>query len=536
MSAPEDMGVDALLAAHTARQRTTLRRAVFAAVAAALAAAGLLGLSGWFLTGAGIAGVAGGAAALAFNYLVPSACIRLLAVVRTGGRYFERLLSHRAALKALAGVRVGLAARLAAVDPRAARGLSGASLAARLTADVDALEDRIIRTPARPAAIAATLLALVLLAFASPLALLPAGLILLALPAATSALARRLVDAPARDAQALLAGLKAQMGEMLAAGPEIAVYGLAGAAAARLQETAKRMDGARRRAARGTAAATGVLTAAGPLLAGLAFWLHAGPAPVVAAAALALLAAAEILGGPIRARLEESRTAQGLQQLEALAALAGETPAGRLPEGAWPLFIDGIALAPGETLALVGRSGSGKTRILESFAGLRTDAPQRLRVGGADPCATAFDDLAAQFALSSQDPVLIAGTVADNLRLARAGLSQEALWAALEVACLADEVRAMPKGLLTWLGDGGQRLSGGQRKRLSLARALLAGRPWLLLDEPGEGLDRETEAKLATSLESWLGRTGTGALIATHRPAMAALAGRRMEPGGGSLG
>ena len=535
MSAPENKSVEALLAAHAKGERVSLRQAVFAAVAAALAAVGLLALSGWFLTGAGLAGVAGGAAVLAFNYLVPSAFIRLLAVVRTGGRYFERLLSHRAALKTLAGVRVALSARLAAVGPRAARGLSGAASAARLTADVDALEDRIIRTPTRPAAIAATLLALTLLAFASPLALVPVGLILMALPAATSALARRLVDAPARDAQALLAELKAQMGEMLAAGPEIAVYGLAGEAAGRLQETAKRMDGARRRAARGTAVATGLLTMAGPLLVGVTLLLRSGPAPVeapvVAAAALALLAASEILGGPIRARLEEGRTAQGLRQLEALAAQAGEVPARRLPEGALPLAIDGVALAPGETLALVGRSGSGKTRILESFAGLRSDAPQALLVGGADPCATAFDDLAAQFALSPQDPVLIAGTVADNLRLARAGLSEDALWAALEVACLADEVRSMPDGLLTWLGDGGQRLSGGQRKRLALARALLAGRRWLLLDEPSEGLDRETEARLVALLESWLSRTGTGALIATHRPAMAALAGRRMDLG-----
>ena len=285
MSAPEDKRVEALLAAHARGQRATLRQAVFAAVAAALASAGLLALSGWFLTGAGLAGVAGGAAVLAFNYLVPSAFIRLLAVARTGGRYFERLLSHRAALKTLAGVRVALAARLAAVDPRTARGLSGAASAARLTADVDALEDRIIRTPARPAATAATLLALTLLAFASPWALVPVGLILLALPAATSALARRLVDAPARDAQALLAELKAQMGEMLAAGPEIAVYGLAGEAAGRLQETARRMDEARRRAARGTAVATGLLTVAGPLLVGLTLLLQSGPAPVVAAAA-----------------------------------------------------------------------------------------------------------------------------------------------------------------------------------------------------------------------------------------------------------
>ena len=229
-----DSGVEALLATNAAAHRKTLRRAVVAGVIAALAAAALLGISGWFLTGAGLAGVAGGAAVLAFNYLVPSAFIRLLAVARTAARYFERLLAHQAALLTLAGVRVGLMAQLAAADPRAIRALSGADAAARLTADVDALEDRIIRAPARPAALAATLLALLLVGLASPWALAPVLLILLALPRLVSALARRFVDAPADRAQAHLGQLKAQMGEMLAAGPEIAIYGLAGEAADRL--------------------------------------------------------------------------------------------------------------------------------------------------------------------------------------------------------------------------------------------------------------------------------------------------------------
>ena len=171
--------VESLLAASAAGQRATMRGAIAAAVLAALMAVGLLGLSGWFLAGAGLAGLAGGAAVLAFNYLVPSAFIRLSAVVRTGGRYFERLLSHQAALRTLAGVRVELMARLAAVDPRSARGLSGAESTARLTGDVDALEDQFVRWPAAPAAAAAVLLALLLTAAASLWALLAIEAILL---------------------------------------------------------------------------------------------------------------------------------------------------------------------------------------------------------------------------------------------------------------------------------------------------------------------------------------------------------------------
>ncbi|MDZ7893889.1 MAG: ATP-binding cassette domain-containing protein [Sphingobium sp.] len=110
------------------------------------------------------------------------------------------------------------------------------------------------------------------------------------------------------------------------------------------------------------------------------------------------------------------------------------------------------------------------------------------------------------------------------LRIARPGLDDTMLWSALETACLAETVRAMPQGLDTWIGDSGTRLSGGERKRLSIARALLADRPWLLLDEPSEGLDMATEARLCQRLALWLDAHDAGLLLVTHRPAMLALA------------
>ena len=77
----------------------------------------------------------------------------------------------------------------------------------------------------------------------------------------------------------------------------------------------------------------------------------------------------------------------------------------------------------------------------------------------------------------------------------------------------------MPEGLATWVGDGGEVLSGGERRRLSLARAYLRPAPWLLLDEPTEGLDRGTEAELVAALDRRLSRTGQGVVIVSHRPA-----------------
>jgi ATP-binding cassette subfamily C protein CydC len=147
-----------------------------------------------------------------------------------------------------------------------------------------------------------------------------------------------------------------------------------------------------------------------------------------------------------------------------------------------------------------------------------------LAVDGQDVRALGLAGLRPLFAYAPQDAGMIAGTVADNLRLARPGITEPEMWAALETACLAETVRSLPQGLGEWLGDNGARLSGGQRKRLALARALLAAKPWLVLDEPSEGLDPETELALCQRLSAWLDKTGTGLVLVSHRSGLHLLA------------
>lgn len=114
---------------------------------------------------------------------------------------------------------------------------------------------------------------------------------------------------------------------------------------------------------------------------------------------------------------------------------------------------------------------------------------------------------------------MLIGSVADNLRIARPGLGEAEMWEALETAQLKKRISRSECGLDTPVSEGGGILSGGERKRLSLARALLAGRPWLLLDEPSEGLDAATEQALVGSLRNWLDCTGTGLVLVSHRKA-----------------
>ena len=135
--------------------------------------------------------------------------------------------------------------------------------------------------------------------------------------------------------------------------------------------------------------------------------------------------------------------------------------------------------------------------------------------------------LRAAFAHAPQDAALIAGTVRANLALAGSH-PDDALWDALADAVLEARVRALPQGLDSWIGENGERLSGGERRRLSLARALLRDAPWLLLDEPTEGLDPATEALVVQRLDARLERTGQGLVLVSHRAAPRALCDQQL--------
>ncbi|MFZ0267287.1 ATP-binding cassette domain-containing protein, partial [Caulobacter sp.] len=226
-----------------------------------------------------------------------------------------------------------------------------------------------------------------------------------------------------------------------------------------------------------------------------------------------------------------------------------------------------LVLEPGARLVLTGPSGCGKTTVLERFLGLRSlksahpgdcrdpdgmalrltpksteflqsatplrdlgpgiRRDERLRCGEQNIETLSPRTLRSAFAHAPQDAAMIAGTVRANLALAGAH-PDEVLWEALADAALEARVRALPQGLDTWIGENGERLSGGERRRLSLARALLRDAPWLLLDEPTEGLDAATEALVVERLDARLKRTGQGLILVSHRPAPRALCDLRL--------
>ena len=197
-------------------------------------------------------------------------------------------------------------------------------------------------------------------------------------------------------------------------------------------------------------------------------------------------------------------------------------------EAAWDAdpVLEGVNLSVrrGESLAVVGPSGAGKSTLMAVLAGNLLPSGGTVRVEGTELSAATQDEVRSASALVAQTTWLFTGTIADNLRLAQPYATPSQMWQALEVARLDKEVALMPEGLETQVGEAGLGLSGGQAQRLSLARAFLADRPVLLLDEPTSQVDLASEAAIVESLEQLSqGRTvvtishRVGALTAADR-------------------
>src|SRR5690554_1967734 len=526
--------MDRLLTEAVKPERRSFRMAGLLAAAATLSAVLLLGLSGWFITGAALAGLGGLLAVQGFNYLLPSAMIRLLAIIRTTSRYGERLTGHRAALMTLATVRARLFERI--LSARDVREVSAGDAVTRLVQDIGALEDSLVRKPALPAALAGAAIGLALAWLASPWASLALLVLLAGLTSGAHLAAPRLLAVAANDMAAALARLKASMVDYASASPEILAYDMVPAIEQSLAIETAALDQARRRFARGEAIIDAGLTLGGGVAMGAILIISQAALPMTVLAVLAAAGAVESLSGYVRGVSRNALVAAALARLDDMASHdSGRDhiePASHPAGQSISINQDGLSvqLATGERLGIAGRSGSGKTTLLETLAGLRPATTEcSIRIDDQPLAALSPDDVRAIFALSPQDAQLLSGTVRDNLRVARSGLDDEQIWAALDIACLADEVRTMPHGLDQWVGDGGARLSGGQRKRLSIARAILAGKPWLLFDEPSEGLDMDTETQLTRRIDIWLRETGTGLIVVSHRQELLALADRRVE-------
>ncbi|VTU24488.1 amino acid ABC transporter ATP-binding/permease protein [Variovorax sp. RA8] len=514
------------------------RRLLLGAVLAALTVLmgmGLLGLSGWFITATALAGLHA-ATAIVFDVFMPSAGIRLLALGRTASRYGERLLTHDATFAVLAALRVRLFRGWA--RPDAARQLLArpARLLFRLSADIDALESFYLRllVPAAAALGAALLAGLVLGAMSPWLGLLLALWLLGAGWGIAFVLARRAGPAAVRRAQGM-ESLRARTADLVAGQTELVMAGRIEAQREALAVADRHLAAAdlalnRLEAGAGMAyALVGALTLAAVLL-GVGLLMDEGAigAPAAALAVLVALGAVEPFAALRRGALEAARGWLAARRLAPHMASGSEPmPAPPAPDEGLALQVRDLTLvhpgsrrpalqhgtfsvAAGERVAVIGPSGAGKSTLLAAVAGELAPADGELR--------------ALATCLLTQRTDLFQDSLRDNLRLADPSADDARLWSVVQAAGLADEVRAMPSGLDSMLGEGGLGLSGGQSRRLALARLLLRNVPFWLIDEPTEALDTATAHDVLLRLRAQA--AGRTLLIATHLRREAELADR----------
>ncbi|GAD24491.1 amino acid ABC transporter ATP-binding/permease protein [Acidovorax sp. MR-S7] len=498
-----------------------------------LAGMGLLSLSSWFIAATAIAGLQAGSA-LVFDVFMPSAGIRMLALGRTASRYSERLVTHDATLAALAELRARVFRGLAASRQRVrqpARALS------RLTSELDALESLYLRllVPAC-AALGAALLTAFILGMMAPWFGLLIGLWLLLAGLGLAWALARAARAPALRRAMAIERLRAHAIDLVSGQTELLMSQRLGAQCQALARADQRLASADRQLNRLDARAGAAYGVAGSVTLALALLGVGGLADQgqigTAGAALVLLlamAAMEPFAALRRGALEAGRVWLAARRLGGPLASGPSGPAAgpavSAPEGALHLnrvstrypgsrvdALQGVSLAlgPTERVALIGPSGSGKSTLMA----LATGAIPALR-----------GSIQAQpHAWMGQRIDLFQDSLRDNLRLAAPRADDTVLWAALDAAGLAADVRAMSGGLDTHLGEGGLGLSGGQARRLALARLLLKPHRLWLLDEPTESLDAATAADVLKKLDE-LG-AGRAWLVATHLRREAALADR----------
>jgi thiol reductant ABC exporter CydC subunit len=519
-----------------------LALAVLAGVGSAVAAIGLAATAAWLVSRA--------AEQPPVLVLFPAVtAVRFFGIARGVLRYAERLAAHDAAFRVLGELRADVYARLARLAPAGLAELRAGDLLARLVGDVDALADLWLRV-LLPYLAAGLVVAGAVLLVGS---LVPgAGLALCAAVAVAAVGAPLAAARVARRAEGSLAPARGALADaavdLLRGGPELLACGAAPRAVARVEAIDTGLAAAERRVAAG--AGIGGLVAG--LAAGASTWLALllGIAAVRDGSLAGVLLAVVVLT-PIAVHEVIAPLVPAARQLPGLATSARrvtdvldrpdpvpDAPGPSLvPGGPLGLRAQGLTLRysgaaqdalarldldvlPGGRVIVTGPSGSGKSTFAAACLRFLEPAAGTLELVGegraADVRTLAGDDVRRAVGLCEQDPHVFDATIADNLRLARPGASEEELDHALAAAQLRDWVASLPDGLATPVGEHGARLSGGQRQRLALARALLADVRLLVLDEPTEHLDEPTaRAFVADLLRATRGRT---VIVLTHRP------------------
>jgi len=496
------------------------------ALAAVGAATGLLALSGWFLTAAAVAGLTLATAA-GFNFFLPSIGVRLFAFARTLARYGERIFSHDATFRILAHLRTWFFECITPLVPSVLSRYRSGDVLNRAVEDIDTLDNLYLRVLTPVATAMVVVLALVLflwfynasMALSALAVLAPAGLVPLFTALRGNALGRELATAGA--------ALRTRIVETLQGLPELLAYGADGRYLAHIRRDNQSLFHLQRRMAHAKAVASGALTLLSGLAAALVLYVgiaahEAGNinGAFLAMAVLAVMASFEAFWPLPNAFLFLGRTRQAARRLIELTRMPPSVcfPSHtKAPPASFDLAFEAVAFQYGKEgppvlhtvtfivdagcrAVVLGASGSGKTTLANLLVRFWDPDRGRILIGGCDVRTISESDLRRWVCLISQQAHIFNATLRDNLLIANPEASEQTIRKALDDVGLLDFVETLPEGLDTFLGEAGRRLSGGQARRLAVARAFVHDAPVWVLDEPTEGLDRITAKALTEAI------------------------------------
>ena len=470
---------------------------------------------------------------------VAATSVRLFGVSRALARYLSRLASHKVALTGMDNLRNNLYDELAAAPGTKLSTLRRGDLMTRAGADVDEVGNVVVKTllPALVAAIVGVGTVGVI-TFISPaagiilaLSLVVSGIIAPALIARSV----RLAESQGADARTDIAATSLAI---LEGATELSMAGTLKRARRSLDRAEGELSAALARSARLSAFARGLdvcamgIAVIGALLIGIPQTTSGALAQVLlAVVVLVPLSSFEGVAELTPAAAQLVRSAQAARRICSL--LDEEAPAQPhdVPEGptvieardlaiGWPsgpTLVTGISLTlrPGSSLAIVGPSGIGKTTLLATLTGIIPPKSGSALINGVPAWGADRDQLTSRITMTAEDAHVFATTIYENLRVARASLTRDEASELLARAGLAQWVQSLPDGLDTVIGSGGTTVSGGERRRLLMARALAAPAPIMAVDEASEHLDAATADRL---METLLTRSPDRAtLVVTHR-------------------
>ena len=512
---------------------------IILAILTLLASIGLLTLSGWFLAGTSLAGFAG---IYSFNYMLPAAGVRGAAIFRTAGRYFERLVSHDATFRVLSHLRVFTFKKILPLSPGGIARFRQGELLNRLVADVETLDHLYIRVISP--IIAAFV---VIMAIMFGLGLIDARLantlggimltLLIVLPFVFYYAGKPI----GRDLTDLRGQYRTVLTSMLQGQAELTVFGALPRFRQNLAQLEAKWLHRQAQQANLTGLSQSLMILASGLTATLILWLAAGgidnclmPEALIALFTFCALAAFEALA-PVTVAFQH--LGQVMTSATRISHLIEQKPDVTFPEKGgetnnsatltmhnicftYPTqpmqvinHVD-LTIEAGQHIALLGKTGCGKSTLLQLINRAFDPTHGTIRLNNL-PIAD-YDEatLRSMMSVVPQRVHVFSHTLRENLLMAKEQATDEELKHVLQQVGLG-QLLENDEGLNAWMGDGGRQLSGGEQRRLGLARALLHNAPLVLLDEPTEGLDADTEQQILALLHQHC--QGKAVLMITHR-------------------